>query len=190
MHFQNYEESCTITSQIESILNSRPFLSLSADRLGLSIITLDHILIGSPLRGILESDQIPLQTNRLSHLQLLEKLEQRWSKEYIHLRQRNIWCTTAFESQSTAFASITKLFHREVLLFTYDMKILSKIPKGIQSIIQMLQASQGFFGISASHLTLNLYQLFCLKSNTRGQNHHRFFIFFLHLRNCLEFLFL
>lgn len=91
-----FEEFYTVSTQIESILNSRPLIPLSDDPSDLTVLTPGHFLIGDSLRTNLEPNLLDLKLNRLSRLQLIERLKQhfwkRWTKEYLQqLQQRSKW---------------------------------------------------------------------------------------------------
>lgn len=93
-----FEEMCTVLTQIEAILNSRPLTPLSSDPNDLSVLTPSHFLIGKSLTAIPGADYQEIAENRLSRFQLLQKLQQhfwtRWKREYIsQLQSRVKWKT-------------------------------------------------------------------------------------------------
>ncbi|XP_011687033.1 PREDICTED: uncharacterized protein LOC105449475 [Wasmannia auropunctata] len=90
------EEMQTLTVQIESVLNSRPLISLSNDPNDLSYLSPGHFLVGDVLTTIPETTLQHIPENRLSRWQRVEKMKQhfwnRWSKDYLNqLQQRNKW---------------------------------------------------------------------------------------------------
>ena len=85
---------CTLLNDIESILNSRPLVSLSEDPNDISAITPAHFLIGSPLTSFPES--IPKKQFSLKNVQSIDSLRQEfwkvWSRDYLsQLQTRNKW---------------------------------------------------------------------------------------------------
>ncbi|XP_021955592.1 uncharacterized protein LOC110851951 [Folsomia candida] len=91
-----FEEMTTITSQIESILNSRPLTPESNNPDDYNALTPGHFLIGAPLNSIPEPTLEDVKISRLSRWQLLQQMVQsfwkRWSNEYLtRLQQRPKW---------------------------------------------------------------------------------------------------
>lgn len=91
-----YEELSTVTTQIESCLNSRPICPLSADSADLVALTPGHFIIGSAPTTPPEPTTLHLPIGRMNRWQLtthmLESFWARWSSEYLHhLQQRNKW---------------------------------------------------------------------------------------------------
>ena len=91
-----FEEMCTILSQIEACLNSRPLFPLSSDPSDLEALTPGHFLIAAPLNALPERDVSDVKVNRLNRWQHLQQLHQhfwkRWSSEYLsRLQQRPKW---------------------------------------------------------------------------------------------------
>lgn len=94
-----YEELCTLTTQIEALLNSRPLTAMSADPSDLEVLTPGHFLIGEPLKSLAEPIIEESNLSKLSRWQRLMALRQhfwtRWSKEYlVNLQQRKKWTTS------------------------------------------------------------------------------------------------
>ncbi|XP_039315352.1 uncharacterized protein LOC120359941 [Solenopsis invicta] len=61
-----YEELETFTTEVESILNSRPITSISTDPNDLLVLSPAHYLIGKPITSLPESDLLSVPENRLS----------------------------------------------------------------------------------------------------------------------------
>ncbi|XP_045498044.1 uncharacterized protein LOC123696083 isoform X1 [Colias croceus] len=94
----SYEELCTVLTQIECLLNSRPLTVLSSDPAEPSALTPSHFLNTAPLLSLpapqVKSDHVSL----LDRHSLLDKLVQsfwkRWRMEYLHgLQVRQKWNT-------------------------------------------------------------------------------------------------
>lgn len=89
-----YEELCTVVTEIEGILNSRPLTPLSNDPNDLQALTPGHFLIGEPMTSRIQdhSHQGSL-TKTWSKLKVLRtEFWKRWSNEYLHqLQQRSKW---------------------------------------------------------------------------------------------------
>lgn len=79
-----FEEFCTILSQIEAILNSRPITPMSSDPNDFDVLTPGHFLIGRRLTSVPDRDYSEVKDGRLSRFQYLQKLQRhfwtRWSK--------------------------------------------------------------------------------------------------------------
>ena len=94
----NFEEMCTVLSQVEACLNSRPLCPLTEDAEDLAALTPGHFLIGDSLFA---APDVPLQDinlNRLDRWQLMQRVTQdfwkRWSEEYLsRLQSRPKWKT-------------------------------------------------------------------------------------------------
>lgn len=92
----SFEEFLTLVVQVEAVLNSRPLCPLSNDPNDLDALTPGHFLIGSSMLAMPDPDFSQVPRNRLSHWQLIEKLNQtfwkKWSSEYLNrLQQRPKW---------------------------------------------------------------------------------------------------
>lgn len=83
----NFEELCTILTQIELCLNSRPLTAISSDPSDYQALTPNHFLIGGPAQVIPDYDHTDIPENRLRKWMLIQKLVQgfwcRWRKEYL-----------------------------------------------------------------------------------------------------------
>ncbi|KAG5865570.1 hypothetical protein JTB14_012750 [Gonioctena quinquepunctata] len=91
-----FEGYCTLLTQVEAILNSRPLVPLSSDPNDFDVLTPSHFLIGRRLTSLPDPDVQDIPDNRLSRVQHIQKLNQhfwtRWSKEYlVELQTRNKW---------------------------------------------------------------------------------------------------
>lgn len=92
----HFEDFCTVLTQIEAILNSRPLCPLTSNYDDPSPLTPAHFLIGKTLTSIPEQDVTEIQENRLDRYQRLQQIIQhfwsRWNKEYIsELQTRVKW---------------------------------------------------------------------------------------------------
>ncbi|KAL0832416.1 hypothetical protein ABMA28_000653 [Loxostege sticticalis] len=93
-----FEELCTLLTQIEAILNSRPLSPLSSDPNDLNPLTPGHFLIGRSFTTIPSHSYHQYNINRLTRYERIEALRQhfwkRWHAEYLRqLQQRNKWMT-------------------------------------------------------------------------------------------------
>lgn len=91
-----FEDFCTLLTQIEAVLNSRPITPLSCDPSDLDALTPSHFLIGKRLTSIPDPNVKDTQDNRLARFQYIQKLYQhfwsRWSRDYIaELQTRTKW---------------------------------------------------------------------------------------------------
>lgn len=91
-----FEDNCTVISQIECLLNSRPLTQMSTDPNDVSALTPSHFLIGRVSNSLPYPELVETQTNRLDTYEKIEKLKQvfwnRWSREYLcELQQRQKW---------------------------------------------------------------------------------------------------
>lgn len=92
----SYEELCTVLTQIECLLNSRPLTVLSSDPAEPTALTPSHFLNTAPLLS-LPAPEIQAEPVSLLHRHsLLDKLVQsfwnRWKSEYLHgLQVRQKW---------------------------------------------------------------------------------------------------
>jgi len=90
-----YEEICTLLTEIEACLNSRPLCALPNDP-HTPYLSPGHFLIGQPLTQLPEIDYTIVKLNRLSRWQSfqqqLQNFWKRWSTDYlIELQQRQRW---------------------------------------------------------------------------------------------------
>ncbi|GFY22101.1 integrase catalytic domain-containing protein [Trichonephila clavipes] len=81
------EQFITNTTQIESILNSRPLTPMSSDPNDFAVLTPGHFLRGRPLQSLSEPDMTDKLDNRLSQLPKLTKFVQfiwrKWRLDYL-----------------------------------------------------------------------------------------------------------
>ncbi|XP_028173305.1 uncharacterized protein LOC114362207 [Ostrinia furnacalis] len=90
----NFEELCTLLTQVEAVLNSRPLSPLSTDPHDLQPLSPAHFLVGRPLVAPVSADMQDTPMHRLTRYQRVEQLRQhfwsRWTKEYISEMQTRI----------------------------------------------------------------------------------------------------
>lgn len=94
----SYEELCTVLTQIECLLNSRPLTVLSSDPAEPSALTPSHFLHTAPLFSLpapdVESEKISLLQRHSLLDKLVQSFWQRWRMEYLHeLQVRQKWNT-------------------------------------------------------------------------------------------------
>ncbi|KAL0809184.1 hypothetical protein ABMA28_011410 [Loxostege sticticalis] len=99
-----FEELCSLFTQIEAILNSRPLCPLSPSPTDLQPLTPGHFLIGRPLTALPAPALMEYNAHRLDRYQRLEQMRQhfwrRWSSEYVsELQQRTKWKTRCKDLQ-------------------------------------------------------------------------------------------
>ncbi|XP_018343842.1 PREDICTED: uncharacterized protein LOC108749566 [Trachymyrmex septentrionalis] len=86
-----FEETTTLLTQIEAILNSRPLEPLSDDPDDISALTPGHFLIGSALTTVPEPSLEDLVISRLSRWQFIQQRVQQywsqWSTQYLQRLQ-------------------------------------------------------------------------------------------------------
>ncbi|XP_043064797.1 uncharacterized protein LOC122320695 [Drosophila ficusphila] len=91
-----FEELTTVAAEVEAILNSRPLTPLSPDPSDFGAITPGHLLVGKPLRALLERHVTTANITNLQRFDVVTAIKQefwrRWSAEYINeLRARTKW---------------------------------------------------------------------------------------------------
>jgi len=91
-----YEELCTLLTEIEACMNSRPLCDLSDDPFNPTCLSPGHFLIGEPLIQLSAADLSDVKCNRLSrwqtYQQQLQQFWKRWSSDYLQgLQQRHRW---------------------------------------------------------------------------------------------------
>ena len=91
-----YEELSTVTTQIESCLNSRPLVAMTSHATdGITALTPGHFLVGRELRAYPET-LITIEPSLLRRWNLCQAMVhhfwRRWSTEYLQQQQK--WKTT------------------------------------------------------------------------------------------------
>jgi len=109
----------TFTTQIESILNSRPLINLSDDPNNMDYLSPDHFLIGDNLTAIPETTLLDVPENRLNRWQrveaaLLEQMVQGLS-ESVATREEQMAETRDF-STTRRLDTITRRQHSTITL--------------------------------------------------------------------------
>lgn len=99
-----FEELCTLLSQIEAVLNTRPLCPLSSETNDTSVLTPGHFLVGSSLSIPIDKSFIDVNVNWLSRWQLVQRKLQdfwkQWTTEYLNLLQtRTKWGDRRTEPQ-------------------------------------------------------------------------------------------
>ena len=82
-----FEECCTILTQIEACLNSRPLIAKPCDEDGIEMITPGHFLIGRPIEALPDSSYSYRSVSLLRRWHLCQSIVRhfwkRWSLEYL-----------------------------------------------------------------------------------------------------------
>ncbi|XP_063543152.1 uncharacterized protein LOC134751606 [Cydia strobilella] len=91
-----FEQLYTVTTIIESLLNSRPLTPLSSDSNDLAALTPGHFLTLEPLSIVPEETLVDQKISPCHRWKLIQKMHQdfwrRWHAEYVHtLQQRTKW---------------------------------------------------------------------------------------------------
>ncbi|XP_062538826.1 uncharacterized protein LOC134207124 [Armigeres subalbatus] len=68
-----YEDMCTLLTQIEMCLNSRPLVPIPTDPADLEVLTPGHFLVGTSLQAIPDRNLCDIPDNRLTHFELTQK---------------------------------------------------------------------------------------------------------------------
>ncbi|KAL0852653.1 hypothetical protein ABMA27_012494 [Loxostege sticticalis] len=90
-----FEDLCTVFTQIEAILNSRPLSPLSSDPSDLNPLTPGHFLIGRALTAVPSIAGEEAKPNYKLIARLRDEFWKRWSREFVaELQQRNKWRST------------------------------------------------------------------------------------------------
>jgi len=74
-HVANYELLCTLLSEIEDFVNSRPLSDLSADTSNPIYLSFGHFHIGEPLTQLSYNDITNVKGNCLSRIQIYQQQE-------------------------------------------------------------------------------------------------------------------
>ncbi|XP_065082630.1 uncharacterized protein LOC135705008 [Ochlerotatus camptorhynchus] len=86
-----FEELCTILSEIEAVLNSRPLFAISNDPADPLVITPAHYLTGRPLIAPAEPSLENVKASRLTRSQNLQLMREQfwraWSRDYLNTLQ-------------------------------------------------------------------------------------------------------
>ncbi|XP_039292957.1 uncharacterized protein LOC120353413 isoform X3 [Nilaparvata lugens] len=99
-HIWNFEEMCTLSAQVEAILNSSPIVPLSEDPLDLQFLSPGHFLIARPLNALPSHKQKFKHVNFLARWNRLAEVTkefwQQWSEEYlVTLQKRHKWSSSS-----------------------------------------------------------------------------------------------
>ncbi|XP_055622077.1 uncharacterized protein LOC129765689 [Toxorhynchites rutilus septentrionalis] len=89
----SFEDMCTILTQVEASMNTRPLLPMTDDPNDLAALTPAHFLIGTTITALPDPDLRHLPANRLDHFQELQMHVQRfwrhWRSEYLQELQKD-----------------------------------------------------------------------------------------------------
>uniref|UniRef100_A0A8D9BMU6 DUF5641 domain-containing protein n=1 Tax=Cacopsylla melanoneura TaxID=428564 RepID=A0A8D9BMU6_9HEMI len=144
-----FEQFCTVTSQIESILNSRPLCKLTSDISEVSALTPAHFLLAEPLRWLPAKDVSMTNVNRLSRYELLDHLVQsywaRWSREYLTtLQARDKWTAN---KENLKVGDIVILIQENLPVLQWPLGIVQDVSPGRDGItrVALVKTKSGVF---------------------------------------------
>ncbi|XP_011304741.1 uncharacterized protein [Fopius arisanus] len=149
-HKLTYEQLNTLLIEIETILNSRPLCTLSADPNDPLAITPAHLLIGGSFNALPEKSLLPVADNRLSTFHFITKARQdfwkTWNKEYLHeLQVRHKW------QDSTAELKVGS-----VVILMDDLSICTRWPLGV--ITEIFPGSDGIARVASIKTASGIYK--------------------------------
>ncbi|GFV06424.1 integrase catalytic domain-containing protein [Trichonephila clavipes] len=152
------EQFITITTQIESILNSRPLIPMSSDPNDFAVHTPGHFLIGRPLQSLPEPDMTDKLDNRLSQWQKLTKFVQfiwcKWRLDYLNnLQAKHKW---QFEKENVTPNSMVILKDENLPPCKWTMGRILEIVKGSDGKVRVVKVKtpQGIFRRGISKICL------------------------------------
>jgi len=134
-----FEHFCTILSQIECILNSRPLTRLSSDPNDLCALTPSYFLIGRDSSSLPYPDLEHTPVNRLALYEKLEKIKQqfwhRWSVEYIRqLQQRQKW---KINCRNLAVGELVLVHDNDLPPFRWKLGRVSEVHPGTDGVVRV-----------------------------------------------------
>ncbi|XP_055617896.1 uncharacterized protein LOC129763133 [Toxorhynchites rutilus septentrionalis] len=92
----SFENMCTVLTQIESQMNSRPLLPMTEEPDDLAALTPAHFLIGTSMNTLPDPDLSHLPMNKLDQYQSLQlhtqKFWKHWQREYLQELQKDTKC--------------------------------------------------------------------------------------------------
>ncbi|OXA47089.1 LINE-1 retrotransposable element ORF2 protein [Folsomia candida] len=168
-----FEEMTTITSQIESILNSRPLTPESNNPDDYNALTPGHFLIGAPLNSIPEPTLEDIKISRLSRWQLLQQMVEsfwkRWSNEYLtRLQQRPKWMS---KSPNISIGAMVVIKDETQPPLKWKLGRIESLHPGPDAIVRVVtvRTSTGIFKLhSNAYHPVNSYLIFVENKSYEG----------------------
>ncbi|GFX48453.1 integrase catalytic domain-containing protein [Trichonephila clavipes] len=147
------EQFITITTEIESILNSRPLTPMSSDPNDFVVLSPGHFLIGRPLQSLPESDMTDKLDNRLSQWQKLTKFVQfiwrEWRLDYLNnLQARHKW---QFEKENATPNSMVILKDENLPPCKWIMGRTLEVVKGSDGKVRVVKVKTLQAGVDLTH---------------------------------------
>jgi hypothetical protein len=100
-----YEELCTLLTEIEACLNSRPICALSSDPDTSTYLSPGHFLIGDPLVQLPAADLTGIKSNHRTkwqqYQQQLQLFRKGWSADYLNELQQCQLSRSMYETDSS-----------------------------------------------------------------------------------------
>lgn len=144
-----FEEICTLFTQVEAVLNSRPLCPLSPSPNDYHFLTPGHFLIGRALNALPGPSLEHENQNNLQRYMKLEQIHQhfwqRWQREYVaELQQRSKWRT---KSASLKVGDLVLLHEDNVPPLSWRMGRVSRLFPGTDGVTRVadVQTTRGCF---------------------------------------------
>lgn len=144
-----FEEICTLFTQVEAVLNSRPLCPLSPSPNDYHFLTPGHFLIGRALNALPGPSLEHERENNLQRYMKLEQIHQhfwqRWQREYVaELQQRLKWRT---KTASLQVGDLVLLQEDNVPPLNWRMGRISRLFPGTDGVTRVadVQTTRGCF---------------------------------------------
>jgi len=139
-HVATFEELCTLLTETEACLNSRPLRALSSDPFNPSYLSPGYFLIGEPLNQLPSADYTNVKCNSLSrwqtYQQQLQQFWQRWSSDYLQsLQQRQRWYRTSCNLEP---GEVVLLWKDNTTPFQWPTAIITETYQGNDAVVRVV----------------------------------------------------
>lgn len=140
-HVLTYEEMCTILTQIEAVLNSRPLLPLTSNNEDFAYLTPGHFLTGRALVSLPERDLSDTAMSRLRLWNVTSKMVQTfwksWHKGYLTtLQSRPKWKD---ECSNVKVGDLVLLREDNAPPLTWPMARITKVFPGTDNLVRAFE---------------------------------------------------